>query len=68
MTDPIIKYAERFGSLWELQEPLYIGECSLPSCRCKDIYDNFEYWTDDAGHLFCRREHADMFYGLRQIG
>ncbi len=67
MNHPDINSIERFGSLWDFSEPQYIGECSLSSCHSKDIYDNFEYWTDDCGHLFCCREHADLFYGLRAV-
>ena len=65
MQDPIIDYTEKLGSLWNFKEPEYIGECSLCSCRHKEIFDDFEYWTDNYGNYFCSREHADKFYGLR---
>lgn len=67
MEHPEIRYAERFGSLWDFAEPIYIGQCALTTCMHKDIYDDFEYWTDDDGHLFCSREHADRYYGLRAV-
>lgn len=60
-----ITHAERFGSLWNSKESKPIGKCSLPSCRHKEIYDNYEYFTDARGNLFCTMEHAEKFYGLR---
>ncbi len=65
MNPPHIDYTERFGSLCDFKEPEYIGECALPICRHRDIYDNYEYFTDGIGHLFCTREHADLFYGIK---
>ena len=60
-----ITNAEKFGSLYQLRKPVPIGECALPSCRYKDIYDNYECFTDALGNLFCSMEHAEKFYGLR---
>ena len=58
-------YAEKLGSLWNFNEPKQIGECALPACRHKEIYDDYEYFTDHCGNLFCSIEHADKFYGIR---
>ncbi len=64
MEHPKIKYAEKFGSNWKFNEPLYVGECAYHKCRFKDIYDNYEYFRDDFGHYFCCAEHAHAFYGI----
>ena len=62
-----ITNAEKFGSLFKLNNSAPIGECALPSCRHKDIYDSYEYFTDALGNLFCSMEHAEKFYGLRSV-
>ncbi len=67
MTHPEISDTEKFGSLWKFSESEYIGECSLSTCRHKEIYSDFEYFSDDFGHIFCSREHADLFYGIKAI-
>ncbi|MBE7011166.1 MAG: hypothetical protein E7415_00655 [Ruminococcaceae bacterium] len=60
-----ITYAEKLGSMWNSKEQKYVGNCALPTCRHKDIYEDYEYFTDFRGNLFCSKEHADKFYGLR---
>ncbi len=61
MQHPQITYAEAFGSLWDIPNAEYIGKCTLETCRHKDIYSDFDYWTDFEGHLFCCREHAGLY-------
>lgn len=55
------------GSLDGSDKPRYIGKCSNPNCRiCKDrdVYDDYEYYDDKWGNVFCTEECAYAFYEL----
>lgn len=66
MQHPEITLTEKFGSLWKEDPPEFIGRCAYSPCNHK-IYDDYEYMTDSLGNVFCSRECADLFYGLRVI-
>jgi len=70
MDDPIIAVMERTGKnpAWFYGagecEMKYIGECAL--CGA-DIYNKYTYVTDKDGNVFCDREDAMDFYGIREV-
>lgn len=45
-------------------EPIVIGKC----IACGEILTtDYEYCTDDDGNLFCAKECALEFYGVREV-
>ena len=66
MQHPDITLTEKFGSLWKEEPPKFIGECASSLCK-QNIYDDYEYMVDSSGNVFCCRECADLFYGLKTI-
>ncbi len=67
MTHPEILITESFGSLTYKDEPKYIGKCANPKCKIcddRDIYDDYEYYSDKDGNYFCTKECFEEFYGL----
>ena len=67
MEHPQITDTERFGSLWNTQPPDFVGECAFKNCKLKKVFDNYEYCTDSFGNIFCCKEHAEAFYGIKEI-
>lgn len=67
MQEQEITNTEKFGSLWNRSKPRFIGKCTFRLCKNKDIYDCYEHYEDGCGNLFCSKEHAELFHGIRPI-